>query len=140
MMPRAQRMFSFPDYAIDLETHYDSAGRKVDVYLVRGKFSDENLYSDRDYNNAYRFAVQLQEKISAAKEPTGYVKVPLIQIGSLSIYRTVRSQKNRMSWHYIAEDPKGSVVKDATNYIDICVSAVNLECSKLDKTQRGERP
>lgn len=125
-------MHSFPDYNIELDRRVDGRGKPYDVFSVTDRLGGSPIYSDRSYDNAYRFAVQLQERISVAKDPESYVKVPLITVGDLSIIRTVKSYRGQLRWTYIAVDKGRRIVLEATNYIDICMAAVNRECSKLD--------
>ena len=124
---------SFDDYYIELDYRKDTSNRPYDVYVVRDNLTKMPEYEDRDYDNVFRYAVQLQERISAKKVPESFVKVPLISIGTLSVYRTVRNQKGVLVWTYIAENKSDGTLLEACNYIDLCMKAVNFECSKLDK-------
>lgn len=115
------------DYRIVVRA-WDTRDGIHESYVLLDSFGNQvDAVAGRDaYDRIYRKAVFLQECLTSRRAPDRYMKVPLIGLGRLTLYRTVTSGDGGMRWVYVAEDGDGRAVAEGPSFLGTCRTAAAM--------------
>jgi len=116
--------YAFNDFKIVFNETYRG---KINRHVVVERSNEIPQADFSTYEEAYNFAVFLQEPISAAKPPQRYERIKLNQVGQIMIIRTVKKRGKDLQWTYLITDKFGvNTITTEKSYKDAFLQAVKI--------------
>ena len=118
-------VIAFADFSVVFDTFYKG---RVNRHVVVDRSTNLPQADFSTYEEAFNFAVFLQEPITANTPPDRYIRKKVNQVGSYLIIRTVRKRSfGSLDWTYLVTDKYGvKTLETASNYKDAFSCAVKL--------------